>query len=309
MIDRRTLRAAFRGGVLSPYFDGARVRFWSGGDWIKGKVTELTKTVAVPRLGPGVTRPEEALLRVSQPVEPNAPGVWDLPDPVLRGDRLHARPCDDIAGVAALLTMLQRLSQKYARAEVFCLFTRAEEVGFIGAIGAAKARTIPRKLPIIVIEMSKELPNARIGDGPVIRVGDRMSIFTPKLTAFCERVAQKLAKRRGTFAFQRKLMDGGACEATAYVAYGYQANCICLPLGNYHNMDTARGRIANEFISLSDWKRMVALFEALVLDEQGYGDDPSLRNELDKSLASHMSLLCGPRTRKVRSSAPQTRHS
>ena len=268
-LDRRTLRAAFRGYVESDYFSTARVRFWTDGEWVTGKVTELTKTIPVARFGVKTSRPTEVLLRVPRPVTPGAAGVWDLPAPVLKGDRMHALYQDDLAGAGALLTLLQRLAQKRARAEVYCLFTRAEEVGFVGAIAAAKARTVSRKLPIIVVEASKELPSARMGDGPILRVGDRLSIYTPALTAFMVRVAERLSKRRRTFAFQRKLMDGGACEATAYMALGYRTTGVCLALGNYHNMDTDRRRIAPEIISLTDWRREVDLFEAMVMDEAG----------------------------------------
>jgi putative aminopeptidase FrvX len=289
MRDQRTLRAAFRGGVMADYFPGAKVRFRSDGRWIKAKVIKLTKIL---RPAGRPARPTEVRLTVSKPIEPGAVGVWDLPKPILRGDRLYGPSCDDIAGVAGMLTLLERLSRKRARAEAYCLFTRAEEVGFIGAIAAARAGTIPKRCPVIAIETSKELPNARIGDGPILRVGDRMSVFTPAVTAFCERVAKNLLKRRKTFTYQRKLMDGGSCESTAYAAYGYPATGICLALGNHHNMDTRRGRIAPEYISLRDWRQMVDWFEAIALDKAGFGDEfAPVRVEFDKLLEQNLGLL------------------
>lgn len=286
------LWAAFRGYVESDYFAGAKVRFWHAGAWVPGEVLELIKTTPVNRAGRRTSRPEEVLIRVSRPVSPGAPGIWELPGPTIDGDRVWGPALDDLAGVAALLALLARLSRKKARAEVHCLFTRAEEVGFIGAIGAIKARTVPKKLPVIVIEMSKELPTAPIGDGPIVRVGDRMSIYTPALTAFLERVAQDLTKRRKGFAFQRKLMDGGSCEATAYVAYGRRATGICLPLGNYHNMDTDRTQIAPEYISLRDWQRMLDLFEALVLADPGCeAQANAVRKDLDARFAAQAAHL------------------
>jgi len=292
MLDKRTLRAAFRGGVLAEYFPGTKVRFWSHGQRVGGRVLEVTRSRSIER-GPVTWQiPEEATLRVSSPVKPNACGMWDLPEPTERGGKVYARDCDDIAGCAAMLALLQRLARKHARADVYCLFTRAEEVGFIGAIGAARARTVPSNVPLIAIETSSELPNARIGDGPILRVGDRMSVFVPGPTAFCGRIAQKLARRRRKFQFQRKLMDGGSCESTAYVAYGYLATGICLALGNYHNMDKARQKIAPEYISLADWKLMVDWFEALVLDETGYqATDSAVRAEFEKSFAKWLPLL------------------
>lgn len=292
MKDDVTLHAHFRGWVESKYFVGTKVRFWSGGGWIKGEVTKLVKTAPVYRPIGQTSRPEEVLIRVRKPVEAGSPGMWDLPEPALRGDRVTARGQDDMAGVAAMVALLDRLSKKQKSGEAYCLFTRAEEVGFVGAIGACKARTLSKKNPIVAIETSKELPNARIGDGPILRVGDKMSIFTPGVTAFCDRVCKVLQKRRKTFAYQRKLMDGGSCESTAYVAYGYPATGVCLALGNYHNMDTRREKIASEYISLKDWKRMVDMFEALVLDEEGYGDESGgVRADLDKRFDSLAHLL------------------
>lgn len=292
MRDGRTLRAAFRGGVLAEYFPDAKVRFWTGRHWVAARVLEVTRARRLRRGTETWHVPQEALLRVSEPVAPNAPGVWALPEPRERDGLLHAPNCDDIAGCAALLSLLARLRRKRARAEVYCLFTRAEEVGFIGAIGAAKLETISKKLPVIAIETSSELPNARIGDGPILRVGDRLSVFEPGVTAFCGRVAQRLAKRRRSFRFQRKLMDGGSCESTAFCAYGYLATGVCLALGNYHNMDKQRRRLACEYISLRDWQQMVDWFEALVLDETGYRpDDHTIRAELDKSFARWQRLL------------------
>ncbi len=296
MLDGRTVRATFCGFVESSYFIGTRIRFWSGGRWVGGAVSDLTQTVPVVRPGQLLNRPAEVLARVEAPVEPDAPGMWDLPAPALDGDLVRGVALDDLIGTAAMLVLLQRLSKKRVAADVYCLFTRAEEAALIGAIGAAQARTIPRAVPIVAIEASPTLPNARIGDGPILRVGDRMSVFTPELAAFGERVAQRLGKRRKTFRFQRKLMDGGTCESTAYVAYGYRAGGVCLALGNYHNMDREHGKIASEFVSLSDWRGMVDWFEAMVEDGLALGKSEYLsgvRGDLDRRFMTQLPLLTG----------------
>jgi putative aminopeptidase FrvX len=295
MLTPATVRAEFRGGVGSNYFSRARVRFWSDGKWVQGRVLEVTRERHLKGARwPSI--PEEAVLRVKAPVRPDSPGMWDLPDPVLDGDLVRARGCDDIGGVAAMLALLRRLSRRQQRAEVYCLFTRAEEVGFVGAVAAARAGTVPKRVPIISIETSTELPNAPIGAGPILRVGDRACIFSPALTAFCDRVGKKLAGRRKTFTYQRRLMDGGKCEAYPMISYGYAATGICVALGNYHNMDTRRGKIGSEYISLKDWQRMVDFFEALVLDDQGpdCADDAG-RIQIDKAFESREHLLYQPR--------------
>jgi endoglucanase len=286
MLDQRTLRAAFRGWVEPEYFVGTPVRFWSRGRWLRGRVERILKTAKLYRMIGRTARPEEVAVRVSSEVEPQSPGMWDLPDPFEKSGCVHARGCDDIAGCASMLALLERLSKRRARADVYCLFTRAEEVGFVGAIGAARSGTIPRRLPIIAIETSKALANAKIGDGPILRVGDKSSVFTPEVTAFCHRVAQDLAGKRKAFRYQRKLMDGGTCESTAYYAYGYPATGMCVALGNYHNMDTERKRIDSAYISLADWHGLVDWFEALVLAEPGYGvESDTLRAGLEKRFA------------------------
>lgn len=291
MRDSRTLLAEFRGWVEPDYFVGTRVRFWSGGKWIQGRVRRITKAGEQNKLIGRTAPPRELAIEVAAAIEPNSPGMWDLPDPELKGEFVHSRACDDLAGCAAMLALLDRLSRKRAKADCYCLFTRAEEVGFIGAIGAARVGTIPRKIPVIAIETSKALPGAPQGEGPILRVGDRTSIFSPGLTAFCERVATDTAKRRKSFKFQRKLMDGGTCESTAYYAYGYEATGMCVALGNYHNMN-GRGKIACETIHLGDWQLMVDWFEAMVLDNTGFGSESAdLRERLDKRFDGFEGLL------------------
>jgi endoglucanase len=324
----RNVRAAFRGWVEPEYFPGARMRFHSGGRWVRGVVRQVTR--AAPIVGsPGRTgRPEEVLIETAGDVAAGSPGMWDLPEPALRRGLVLARACDDLAGCAAMLALLERLSRRRVAAEAYCLFTRAEEVGFVGAIGAARAGTIPRKLPVVAIETSKVLPGVEVGGGPILRVGDRASVFTPEVTAFCERVAKELAERTagrqspkrnrdsqtrgindrglgkgaarratsgsspGPFRFQRKLMDGGTCESTAYLSYGYPTTGVCLALGNYHNMDTQRKRIAPEYVSLADWQWMVEWFAALVTARPGFGVEAGLmRKSLDARFASYAGLL------------------
>lgn len=323
----RSVRAAFRGWVEPEYFTGAKMRFHSGGRWVRGAVRKVTQ--AAPIVGsPGRTgRPEEVLIEAAGEVAAGSPGMWDLPEPALRRGLVLARACDDLAGCAAMLALLERLSRRRVAAEAYCLFTRAEEVGFVGAIGAARAGTIPRKLPVVAIETSKVLPGVEMGGGPILRVGDRASVFTPEVTAFCERVAKELAAhtaadqspkrargtreprirdrgsasrvaRRGTdaspgpFRFQRKLMDGGTCESTAYLSYGYPTTGVCLALGNYHNMDVQRKRIAPEYVSLADWQWMVEWFAAIVTARPGFGVEAGLmRKSLDERFAKYEELL------------------
>jgi putative aminopeptidase FrvX len=184
-------------------------------------------------------------------------GMWDLPAFRVEGDRLYSRACDDLIGCATIVATLQTLSESAFAGSVAGVFTRAEEVGFIGAIHLAKSKLLPPDTTIISLEASSEIPPAKIGEGPIIRVGDRSSIFDPPTTDFFVEVA-KTEKIR----FQRCLMPGGTCEATAFQLYGYQSAALCVALGNYHNC-TPDSRIDAEFIDLGDLEGLVALCVAI----------------------------------------------
>ena len=161
----------------------------------------------------------------------------DSPTPIINnGLNIVARCCDDLLGAAAALCALDELSRvRPKESEVWGLFTRAEEVGFYGTLEAIRQKTIPFNASVVSLECSKAFSNAPQGDGVIVRVGDRASIFDPTLTAALHATARDFKKKHPLFQFQRKLMDGGSCEATAFCAYGFRASGLALPLGNYHN--------------------------------------------------------------------------
>ncbi len=107
-------------------------------------------------------------------------------------------------------------------------------------------------------------PTAPIGEGAVVRVGDRSSIFHPAVTKWMLKVARTLQRRDKNFLYQRKLMDAGTCEASIFSAFGYTAGAVCVPLGNYHNRDRRRKKIAAEYVSCRDLQNMIKLVLALV---------------------------------------------
>lgn len=117
-----------------------------------------------------------------------------------------------------------------------------------------------------------------------------MSVFSPSLTeAIAARAEEHAAAVSGgvgaasptatqkssemsAWRWQRRLMSGGACEASVFCASGYEATCVCLPLGNYHNMgdldavqsgtNTRPATIEREFISVLDFEGLVDLLIA-----------------------------------------------
>ncbi len=258
MIDDRTLQAYWRGGVKVDYFRNQRARFYVDDAPVAGRIKSMTTKGKGDR-----ERADVVTFAVSKEVPAGTVGMWALPEPAVRKGRIYARACDDLAGVAACLCAIDTLSKSKQNAEAYFLFTRAEEVGFVGAMAAIKSSTVPKKCFVVVTETSSERPHAPLGDGPILRVGDRVTSFTSAVTGFCGRVADELTKRKKRFKFQRRLMDGGMCEATAFCTLGYEATCACLSLGNYHNMNTKTGKIAPEYIDLSDFENLVDWYIAL----------------------------------------------
>jgi endoglucanase len=243
--------AQFNGGVPSRYFrPGVPVRLLPG----------ATPAKIFRRVGEGA--PKQLELRATGRTRFNGPrptfAVWELEDFAVRDGRIHGRSCDDLVGVASVLATLIDLKRLQRKVHVIGVISRAEEVGFMGALTVAGAGLLPRDALVISLETSKELPSVAMGRGVIIRVGDRSSIFDPKSTCFLTEVAADLQRDDRRFNFQRALMSGGTCEATAYQEFGLTTAGVCIALGNYHNCGQ-RERLAAEYVSLADACGMVRL--------------------------------------------------
>ena len=191
-----------------------------------------------------------------------AAAVFDLVDFQLDGEYIRMRAVDDLAGCASALSAIARLvrSGQPPEGDVYALFTRAEEIGLVGARLAAENGLLPATTLVVSAESSRTLPGAEQGKGPVIRVGDAGSTFDGDAESVLVRAREALNEREGGFAAQRQLMSGGVCEASAFSAYGYRTTGIAFPLGNYHN-GAPEGRIEAEYIHVDDYLGGVALME------------------------------------------------
>lgn len=249
--------ARWMGGVPVELLNGQGVRFHSGGRWIRGRIVSVQ-----PAGADRITT--EVAVETKAPVATGSVGMWDFPDARLSGTRIVARGCDDVGGVSTLIALLDEAVRRKMPESFMVLLTRAEEWGFVGAIAACKSATLPAGAVVISVETSKELPTARQGDGPIIRVGDRTSIFSPEVTDLLVRAAEKLRKADPGFKYQRRLMDGGTCEATVFTESGYPSSGLCLALGNYHNVTPDGKGIGAEYIDARDFAGLVQLYVAAV---------------------------------------------
>ncbi len=292
VLDERHIELEFRGGVANPYFEDAEIEVFDDQDTcIRGLITKLD---ADAKPFKRVT----ARVSSAKDIVAGDVGRWHLGNPAIRRGHLHAPACDDLAGVVSALAALDEVRAMPRMGHVGVLLTRAEEIGFVGAIAAAKGRTIPRGTRLLCLETSRSYVESPIGAGPILRVGDKASVFGPTLTNAIARIMDAHAAKE-SFHWQRKLMPGGTCEATAFSEYGYQSTCLCLPLGNYHNQGDIDGvvagkrpaRVACEVISVSDFHGLVEMLLVTCRDLDSPQAQGALRKRLDGLLQRHRNIL------------------
>jgi endoglucanase len=268
-------RAQFHGGVPDRFFDGAHVR-----------------CLAVATRSPCATARVRSVERTSGgdlvatlddfrgTARRGMFGMWDVTAGAIRGQRLHGRVCDDLMGAASILALLDLLARAQHPERVIGIFTRAEETGFIGGQGLLRSGTLARDVAVIGLECSPRRATAKVGLGPVVRVGDKQSIFQPWITHHLQECAASLRERNDKFLFQRALMDGGSCESTAYNLWDVAAGGLCLALGNYHNCGP-RGAIAPEFVDWDDFESLVALMREAAIRWRGEPAGDRMRARLN----------------------------
>ena len=191
---------------------------------------------------------------------------WNFPV-IFEDGKVHAAACDDIVGCAVIVAVFKELARLGLEATVHAAFTRAEEVGFLGAWHLGKHWPFGKETVFLSLETSRPVNGAEMGNGPIVRVGDRLSVFDHDLISILIRAAAEQGIR-----VQRSLLDAGACEATALQACGIRSAGISVPLGNYHNLDDDQN-VAAEFVLMDDVKASVNLIVALVGTEHtGLGE-------------------------------------
>jgi putative aminopeptidase FrvX len=287
----------FRGGVHDPYFDSAQIDIFDCRDHPhRARIVSLDPSAKPFKRVEAKLQHPTTLLAQGDVARWAFDGFATLP--CVQGGLLYAPACDDLAAVAAALSTLDAVGGIRGCQEVGLLFTRAEEIGFIGAIAACKFKSVPTRSRLICLENSRSFPESPIGGGPIVRVGDKLSVFHPTLTNQITMLMTEYAKSHPHFKWQRKLMPGGTCEATTFSTFGYQSTCLCLALGNYHNMINIDGvlngarpaQVGPEFISIDDYHGLIEMLMvcATQLDSSSM---PSLVDRMDQLWAEHREIL------------------
>ncbi|MCE0483867.1 MAG: hypothetical protein LV479_06485 [Methylacidiphilales bacterium] len=235
----------FAGGVDEKYFAGKEIVFFNekSREPLGRAVIESTSF-----------SPEAKRVKLDCPAPADATfAMWNLPAARCAKKLFVSRACDDLAQVSTVLALLRRLAQTGAKACVEALFTRAEEIGFAGALAALKSRHPLVPMITLSLETSKALGFAKVDAGPIVRVGDRLSIFDSRITHWLDIAFRDLSPPPAEPNKQRLLMAGGTCEASVFQRAGLPTGALCVALNNYHNMGLGTA-IRSESISLRDWQ-------------------------------------------------------
>ncbi|MBI2343737.1 MAG: hypothetical protein HYV02_05355 [Deltaproteobacteria bacterium] len=249
-IHGRQMEAKILGGLHRPHMARARFRFFP--DERGSRPVRVTGRIGRDHLR----------LPLLTDVTVGTFGMLDLPPVRWARGLVLARVIDNLAGCAEVLDWLRAFARSPHR--VMGVLTRGEEIGMRGAAALVRSRQLPRHVPMLVLEASSAAAaRVEIGGGPVLRVGDRLVNFDPRIDCWVQETANRLAGEDRDFVYQRALMCGGVMEASLYVLDGLLVGALALPLGNYHNRGP-RGP-APEYIAWRDWCRLQQLLRALVV--------------------------------------------
>jgi putative aminopeptidase FrvX len=233
----------FAGGVEEKYFADKEIVFFG---------EETTKSVGRAVIESTAFSDEAKRVALDRPIPAGATfAMWNLPKARCTKRLFVSRACDDLAQVSLVLALLRRLALGGAKACVHALFTRAEEIGFAGALAALKSKTALKPMPTLSLETSQARGFARVDGGPVVRVGDRLSVFDSRITHWLETAFRDLQAARPEAIHQRRLMGGGTCEASVFHRAGLPTGALCVALNHYHNMGPGVA-VRAESISLRD---------------------------------------------------------
>ena len=299
----RRLKVTWHGGSPTRFLSGAQVWLATATDYVATGVLRKPVLNSTRRyLLSAEVQFDSNELHENVPDASRLYGGMKFRKPVWQsGKKIYTRAADDLVGVYSIVqTALSLYSggKRPGSSPFIGLITRGEEVGFVGAVGHLELGWLKghsRKIVAVSLEASRTLPGAEIGKGPVLRLGDWRTVFSSGGLKVLADLGQKLLKGK----HQRRLMDGGSCEATAAIAWGLETIGMSVPLGNYHNQSLEGGpdsRGANgpapEFVHVDDIDGMVKMCRGLMASGLSWQDPwRDQRARLKKNKKNYHRLL------------------
>ena len=319
-LSERVLTIKWHGGSPVKHINGARVWLATGKPLLRspqfrhswredaeGEIGEgVLRRVTLNTLRYGIDTAEvhfaSNVFATHRPAAGELFGGFKFRKPVWKsGSLLYTKAADDLVGVFCIVaTALAAFGRRNAKTPppFIGLLTRGEEVGFIGAIGHFELGWLQdarRPLLCVSLEASRTLPGAIVGQGPVVRLGDRRTLFDSGATHLLTELAEKILPKQ----YQRRIMDGGTCEGTAATAFGFPTLALTVPLGNYHNQGFEGGPDcrapqgpAPEFVHLDDVEGQRKLCLALLGAHLAWADPwKKVRERLQKNYRDYRQHL------------------
>lgn len=304
-LGERTLAIRWHGGSPTKHLNGAKV--WASATREDGLNWDLhSGTLHSSKLNRRKSAVQSGLVtfgksfRRGNIAAASLYGGFGFRKPVWRNNGLiYTKAADDLVGAFVILSLaIARRSRLGTTGNFLGLLTRAEEVGFIGTLehlNLGWLRPKRREAICVSLETSRQLPGALVGRGPIVRLGDRATVFDASGVEYLTGVAKAVLGKR----FQRRIMDGGTCEGTPANAYGLRTLALSVPLGNYHNQGfeggpDSRGPLgpSPEFVNPKDVDGMFRLCLEILRRPPVWESVWSKRNRAFKKLMlSYRSLL------------------
>jgi putative aminopeptidase FrvX len=194
--------------------------------------------------------------------------VLDLPGLRLEGDVVVGRSTLHLVGVAAMLDLLERFvtHRPACRVQLFCV--RASTLGFAGTIGLLeRGALLPGQCVVAVGGVAAQI-GAQPGAGPVVRVGDALSLYDGALLRSLQEAAGRYAASHANVRWQLSHLPLGAADAGVLSLFGRRAGALAVPIENAMNLgrgSDGRLRLEAERFSLTDYLGLVNLLETLAV--------------------------------------------
>lgn len=231
-VDGNEILAEYRGGSHSNCHVGSSVML-SGAH--QSSIATITRVDAQTRTSPVLT------LQCDDAIAEGDVGT------VLSNPSFLA--CDDMAGVCACLHASDRVEESELPGPVRFVFTRAEEIGMVGAIGACRSGLIPAGSRVIAIDARRDSEDAAIQ----VSARDRSGPVNPQLIQECIRSGCSMNDSLPT-----------TTEAGVYGAFGFDSAAVTYPILSMHNeMD---GMPVAESMNPKTYEKLVATIRSLMLN-------------------------------------------
>lgn len=297
------LRIRWHGGSPTKLLSGSRVWLSTAEGWAGEGV--LRKVKLHPKgyaIGTADVQVPAAQIAAVRPAAKQLFGGFKFRKPVWQsGAKLYTKAADDLIGVFCIVaTAIEVFGQRgrKKRPPFIGLLTRAEEVGLVGAVGHFELgwlQAAQRPIVCVSLEASRTLPGAVVGQGPIVRLGDRRTPFHADYSQVLSELAEQVLPKQ----HQRRIMDGGSCEGSAATAYGFPTIALAVPLGNYHNQGLeggpdCRGHLgpAPEFVHLDDVEGQRKLCVALMQGKLPWNSPwQKVRTRLQQNFEEYRKLL------------------